>query len=265
MRRFSGACAVALLVASASTGCAGEQEALIVLHAVAAESNDQGGCTFDAGNGVELVRGLLDVQGGTSYLLAPVLFNQLPSQGQNATNSGIDDSEVQLLSVDVSLSLPSDIADQLSGDVSLSHSPPLATNSISPGEQFSAVIEVVPADLTQELAGILTPDDDVTIVADIVYHAARTGNTRGSVGMIDSRNYSFPIQLCVGCLATSCAGCPTGSCEVDFDPFARLCGNVQDGGTPPEAVCEAIMGSSTGGVGGDESSSGGSPMGTTGG
>lgn len=69
--------------------------------------------------------------------------------------------------------------------------------------------EVLSARLSAE-NGVLQAVE--TILVSIVVRARRTGNTSGSVGEIEARQFDFPVDICHGCL-TSCA-----SCSLDVDP-----------------------------------------------
>ena len=236
--------AVALLAASllAAGGCADEEEALIVLHSPAF---DQGLCTADANSSEFLQQGNLDVLYGTPYTLPVILLNNLRSRPATQTSTGVDNSELQLTGVDVSLSMPQSpevmrrVADE---DPALVHfSALLPTVSMVGGEEVGVLVEAVPQGTSQALRDameeLLPEGSRPTLSADLTFHATRTGNSTGSLGIIDARVYSFPIRLCIGCLTATCETCTDGQCPTDAE-FAGVCGNAQDGVLVPVG-CEA--------------------------
>jgi hypothetical protein len=255
VKRIATACAVAGLLGLA--GCADEQEALIVLGA-ALWSQEEDGCSADASSDEFLSHGQLDlycaIEGrrcfgvSTSYQLAAVLQSQLTA-GSN--NQGVDTSEVQLRSVEVSYDINElgDLTDPRLGTFSA----PLATDSIPGGATRIAGVEVVNETQAQALyesiVGLNGSFAEVTLLATLVFHASRTGNATNGVGDIEVRSYSFPIKLCDGCLRT-CTTCEAeeggvaGVCpEANPDELGwtgGLCGNSQDAPLTP-TICPPLQ------------------------
>src|SRR5690606_739022 len=121
---------------------------------------------------------------------------------------------------------------------------PLQTQSLPGGGELGMNIRIV----SQATAVALLPEVEsfpagttLTLLADIVIRARRSGNVRGNIGIIESRSFQFPIDLCVGCLY-SCANCVTTPCpDPTTDALAGfLCGNAQDTTIFPTA-CEEDM------------------------
>lgn len=248
------------------SGCADEQEALIVLHSIA-PTVEQGSsvCMYDLDSDVFRFAGRMDVRAGDSYELAPVLMNNLPARTASSNNSGVDDSELQLTSsVDITLHLPSDVvADMGPGPdgerLPLSYSVPIATDSLGPGDLYAPLVEIVPQEYSQALAAAIAPGDEVQLSVDIQSHATRTGNSRGNVGVIDARLYSFPIELCNGCMVGYCECTSTNECVTSTELFYTVCGSVQDYYGDPFCVSGV---SALGTTGADEST-GTAPEGTS--
>lgn len=248
MKRLAGASATALFVAFAA-GCAGEQEPLIILNSVAPTVDQMAdSCIFDAQGDVFISRGLLDVAAGTPYVLGPVLLNNLQARGAANTNSQVEDSELQLTGeVDVKLVLPSEIEDAMGpgsdGEpLPLSYTLATASDSLGPGESAAIPIPVIPAEYATALAAAVPPGDLVESRVELIYHATRTGNSRGNIGEIDSRVYTFPIGLCSGCMIVNC-DCSSGSCEPGTESFATQCGRAQDqAGSLDPSDCSAGVG-----------------------
>ncbi len=240
MTRFNAFVAASLaLLASA---CAENQESLIVINAPAWGD----GCTVGAGGGdVGLPFGVLDVAFDTRYLMPALLLNNTSVRGPN--NAGIETNEVQLLDADVDLSstnAPEFIDALRASDENLvSFNVPLATVSILPGETQGVLVEVISGSAAVALRDEMNSrgfDEDtrITLEATIVFHASRSGNTRGEVGGIEAREFRFPIQVCLGCLI-DCSGCDEGECPPDYTSVAGgICGNAQDLPVFP-AACEA--------------------------
>jgi hypothetical protein len=231
----------AALLASAVSGCAGEQEALIVLGSPAFE---EGECTANAGTSEFLQRGLIDVGADTRYTLPVVLLNSLRSR--TTTNTGVDNGELQLRDVDVTLSMPQapEVIAQVEDEnpAFVEFSSPLPTISLPPGTETGVLVDVVTrmasASLRQAILDNLDATAEPILVANIVFHATRTGNSAGNVGVIDARAYSFPIDVCIDCLVT-CLTCPNAQCPVDYTVQDGLCGNRQDTSLVPYG-CEPL-------------------------
>lgn len=230
-----------------AASCADQQEALIISGAVPLSTDDTGACVpGEAGTGTGLVQGVLDVSFGTSYLLGVVLVNQLTAE--EGANAGVDTSEMQIQDADISLSIPQapEIIEAIAAtDESLvSFTLPLATDSLPAASSKTITMEVVPAETSEALAAEmmaqLEPGQTVTLMVDIVVEAERSGNTAGNIGVVESRDYRFPISLCAGCLI-DCSTCPMGQCPVEATNYAGgACGNAQDFSLVPSG-CEQMQ------------------------
>jgi hypothetical protein len=220
----------AALLATGVPGCAGEQEALIVLYSPAFQ---MGECNATADSTEFLQRGLLDVGADTRYSLPVVLLNSLRSR--TTTNTGVNNGELQLRDVDVSLSMPQapEVIRQVEAEnpAFVEFSSPLPTISLPPNMETGVLVDVVTQMASGSLRQAILDNLDATarpvLVAEIVFHATRTGNSAGSIGVIDARAYSFPIDICIDCLLT-CETCPNAQCPVDPVAQDGLCGNRQD-------------------------------------
>ena len=230
------------LAALALSGCAREQESLIVLHSPAWD----GGCTVDGNNDVALTQGVLDVSFGTPYMMPAALFNQNVNQQPTVTNNRVDNGELQLSGADVQLRMPQapEVIDDLEAqnEAFVEFTVDVPTLSLASGERQGVLVEVVSqaaaVALADSVEARLGANARPTLVVDTTFRALRSGNRRGKVGEIESRVYSFPIELCVGCLFT-CATCePDGTCPQNAAPgfTGGVCGNAQDFLVAP-AVC----------------------------
>ncbi|MCX4240284.1 hypothetical protein [Paraliomyxa miuraensis] len=255
MKRLVRGLAVAGLFAGCGgDGCRIEQESLIVLNSLAIAADDDE-CMIDAGSDEILVRGLADASSGYGYTLLPVLRNNLVAQGSGGSNSGVEPSELQLEpDIDITAHFPEEILDRLPADLELSYSLPIATDSLGPGGLYVPQVQLMSAELVEALPAAVPTEGFHDVTFDIVFHATRTGNASGNVGVIDSRLYSFPVRLCNGCLVRSCVCNANDQCEPGSEIYAGNCLGVQD--VPPQPfICGAPPASSSSDGGGDSSGS----------
>lgn len=203
-----------------------------------------GECVANPDSPGSLQRGVVDVAYETAYTLPVSLHNNLGSRPGTTTNTGVENGELQLRDVDVSLSMPQapDVIRQVAAvnPANVDFSAVLAADSLSPGTTNGVLVDVLPqgaaAAFRSAIGDILGTDARPTLVATLVFHATRTGNSVGELGVIDAREYTFPIEVCVGCLAANCSGCPDSQCPPNV-PFGGVCGNAQDGPVWP-LVCD---------------------------
>lgn len=239
--RFSSALALGACLSlgvATSGGCAREQETILIERAIAME----GQCLADPTVVTSLSRGTLDVVYGLGYELALHVTNQAEAVDAGARNSGRDDYEVQIEDAVVELSAPQapELIDALrAADPALvEFSVELAGSSLGGGGELGVIVPVVSQAATvalRDTAASMGLGSNLTIMADVVVRARRSGNVRGRLGLLESRAFQFPIDLCADCLFT-CANCEEGQCpapgeETELTGF--LCGNAQDSAIEP--------------------------------
>ncbi len=272
--------AVALASLALGGSCADQEESIIIAGAPAW----QGSCSVSVPASVFLAQGLLDVRFETGYMLPLEIQNQLIGQMGDSVNSGIDNSELQLVGVDVTLTSQQrpQLLDALPEDF-VDFSPPIPTNSLSGGGSLGFLVNVIPDATTTEIArdrveratqagvdaqedlrlevenpteaelesarlsaevGVLSQRE--TIVATVVVRARRTGNAVGTVGEIEAREFKFPIEVCHGCTIT----CATCEYEVDSDADGEaddtISGVCPPGSVPPEPTERVFINNFTG-------------------
>lgn len=221
------------------SGCAREQEALVVARVPAFTD---GSCSADSNSDATMPEGNLDVAFGTPYTLPVILRNNLLSRPGNTSNTGVDNGELQLRDVDITLSMPQ--APEVLSEVAarngayVEFNAPLAANALDPGVEAGILVDVISDGaslaLSEAIAAQLDPDARPLVLVELVFHATRTGNSRGRVGIIDSRAYSFPIKVCNRCLL-DCTTCGAGTCAEDTDFVGGFCNNAQDALLNPTA------------------------------
>lgn len=199
------------------------------------DADNPGICTFEVNGDTSQARGSLDVGAGTPYQLVPVLQNNLVARGAANTNSSVEDSELQLTGeVDVRLNLPDSVREAMGpgfdGEaLPLSYTLPIASNSMAPGELLAVPMPAIPAEYAIALQPAIGSGQLIESSVDIVFKATRTGNSVGKVGVIESREFRFPITLCDGCAVLSCTNCQAdGTCEPGTEIYADVCGSAQD-------------------------------------
>lgn len=218
-------------------GCAREQESLLVVRAPSWP--DDGQCVIDAEEDSTMISGVLDVAYGTQYLLPLEVANQAVARDPEATSSQTDDAELQIQDALVELEIPQapDVIEALRArDPALvEFSVPLQTISVPGGGSAGVGVPVVSQATSVALRDELGTPGGVrlTMVANVVVRARRSGNIVGKVGLVPSRSFSFPIDLCNDCLFT-CGSCQDGVCPEGFVRgqsalVGFVCGNAQDG------------------------------------
>jgi hypothetical protein len=222
-------------------GCADGDPSLIV---VGSPAFQQGECFADPNSSTFLQLGVLDVDYGTAYTLPIIVRNNLLARSSK-TSSGVDDSELQLSNVEVSLSMDQApevlrrVRDEDAAFVSFSATVP--SMSLKGGEETGVIVDVISDGASRALRSamvdLLPEDARPNIEAELIFHATRPGGG-GSIGDIESREYTFPIELCIGCLPVTCETCPDEQCPPDAR-FAGICGNAQDDILSP-AQCDPL-------------------------
>jgi hypothetical protein len=231
--------AVALGAALFAGGCADAQETLIITNALSLGTD----CVADPGAAI-LTTGTLDTSFGTGMVVGLALVNRQPPGATD--NSGLDSSEIHTRDVQVSLSMPQapQVIDNLRAQngAFVEFTLPIQSYSLQGEQTVGIIVEVLtpPATIALDdaLNGAFEPGSQVYLVADIVVTAERTGNTAGNVGVIESREFTFPVRVCSGCLI-DCSTCPGGACPADDLTYAGgVCGNAQDSPLVPSTCAD---------------------------
>ncbi|MEE9382745.1 MAG: hypothetical protein V3V08_04955 [Nannocystaceae bacterium] len=227
--------------------CAPDEEALII-RTVPQWANEQ--CSVSGEATVGMVRGQLDLSFDSAYMQPYVLQNNLTrGGGPTSGNNGTDDSEIQLSAVSVRLDLPQDpsIIEAVSAiDPALvQFRVGISTASLGGGDKMGQLVDVIPRATAEALRDAILAryDSDValTVYSKTIFHAERGSNSSlndnnedrpdwANVFEVDSREYSYPIELCFGCLRH----CPTNPENTERKVAIGRCGNAQDGPATPE-------------------------------
>lgn len=242
--RTSVALTSAALAAACSlfSGCGGDQEAILITHAVPVSEE----CVADPTSMVRSAGDVVDVSfTNTGFVAALVVVNNLTQTGATGTNSGIEASEMKVTDAIVDLSMPSNpaIIDavRLQDASFVNFSLPLASNSFV-GQESIAVFVSVPPSTLQAIAGQMQNAgvDRAQMIMSTSIRAQRASNSSKS-GIIESRTFEYPVEVCLGCLracepqADDPTACTADVCTNEPDYVAGgSCGNAQTKAVLPE-------------------------------
>ena len=227
----------ALLVSS--TACVQDQEFLIVDRAVWFDATT---CSL-TGTEAAVSNLTADVKfSGTRIGVGLVVTNYTSTNPQS--NTGLDDSEIVLDGAEVVLSFSG-------GGISANaFAAPIGQLSLFGGDTQSVVVEV-PTSVVDSLRSTMEslPAGSVeTLDMEITLTGRKSGASGpGGLGKVEARTFSYPLQICYGCMevclpATDCGGvegdppvCPTetvwggGTCGYAQGPVYNPACTVTDG------------------------------------
>ncbi len=223
-----------MLLGMAVGGCV-ENESLVVLGSPLFEAAE--GCQVNAQSDTYAAFGTLDLAFGTPYYMPATVRSQLITS--EATNSGIQDGEVQLRGADIELAMPQApeiLAAVAARDPAFTRfSWPLPNLSVPPGSRVGVIVPVISGPtavaLSEEIAAQLDNSTAfLTLEANVRFTAFRSGDNNGKAGIIEARGYRFPIQVCNTCmLRCACLGvgmaCPSPE---DALYVGGVCGSAQE-------------------------------------
>jgi len=217
-RRQSRMGLVAGLVAlAAASACVQEQDYLNVERAVWFADRDD--CTLTADGEIPLAM-TVDVSFQTRIAMGFVVANhQTPNAG---SNSGIDDSQIEVETVEVRLTYSGGAIPNAEFEM------PVPNNSIFGGDELAFLVQA-PTEVTEAIRASLTPGQFETLEMEVVFVGRKYGASGGkALGEVKTRAYTYPFDICMGCLADctclgECSGClcPT---QIAFD---GTCGFAQ--------------------------------------
>lgn len=203
---------VGLLALATTGGCVQEQDYLIVERAVWFNSPDA--CTLDASADPPVTM-VADVLGDRIGLGFVVTNNQTPNAG---SNSGIDDSQIEVESAEVRLSFSG------GGIVGDSYEVTVPNNALSGGDS-SAFLVQVPTETVESMRAQMTVGQYELLEMSVVFVGRKYGQSGGSkLGEVTTREYTYPIEICMGCVECAACGFPQPTIEGG-------CPEVEDPGT----------------------------------
>lgn len=232
---------VGLTALTVGSACVQDQELLIVDHAVwPLDANPGEACAFDP-NGDEPAKMTVDVSYETEIGMAFAVFNRtLPNAG---SNTGIDDSEIVIETADVVLSFSG------GGLSTSSYEYQVPTNSIG-GNETRAFLVTIPAEIVRSMRPAVpvgTAETEI-LEMEVTFRGRKAGQVgAGKLGEVKARPYTFPFEICNGCLRgcladSECSATAVGLfCADDqLDWIGGTCGYAQ-GQAIYSSVCSAIL------------------------
>ena len=188
-----------------STACVQDQETLLIERAVWFDDS----CSLSASSSDSLAQLTADVSfEGTQLAFGVVVTNN--AYTNPGSNTGLDDSEIFMESIDISLSFSG------GGLATSGFNVPLPTDSIRGGGSQSFLIQI-PADIVDSVRASMSgsPNTVEILEVEVVFNARKTSSVteNGKLGQIQSRAYVFPMNICFGCLASckTTTECPDGT------------------------------------------------------
>lgn len=199
---------IALILASAlgSAGCVDDDKMFYIRQNLTPSA----GCELAATGSVGLAAGTLDVSGGKSYEMYPVVVNDMvatePQDGEPERN------RLHMRGFEVSLDVPIPIPDELANFFRP------ATSTIDPGGTWILKgLSAIPYTTAQALNIPAGQYLDVTVNLRAV--AKRSGDD------MESATFPFVVAVCNGCLVDFRAQCPA---DDDATIKRNACGRPQD-------------------------------------
>ncbi len=203
--------AVLAAAAGALSGCADDNPGLVVTGNVQADEM----CLFAPGGGAFVARGVYDVAFPHGYYVAPLFNSWLVARAPlRPATPAVEPNAIQIEGAVVELTAQDGSALPIttsSFTVAASAFVPPALG-VAPGVGTS-LVEAIPASVATELAGALG-GGTTTIVARLTFFGRTTG---GSV--IDANPWSWPVEVCTGCLAAPCGTMFESQCFVGQDAY----------------------------------------------
>lgn len=215
---------VGLVALATGSACVEEQDYLVVERAV--WFSDREDCTLSSDSLIPLAM-TVDVAFQTRIAMGFVIANnQSPNAG---SNSGIDDSDIEVESVEVNLTYSGGAIEGGSFEM------PVPNNTIAGGEDLAFLVQA-PTEVTDSLRASLTPGQYETLEMEVVFKGRKYGASGGKkLGEVTTRAYTYPFDICLGCL-TDCLYCETGVCPTPVE-WSGTCGFAQ-GLSVYDPVCD---------------------------
>lgn len=233
-RMFRVGLLAGLALLTAGSACVQSQDLLVVDRAVWFNGRDN--CGLGGSEDTPLAMAV-DVKFDTRIGMAFLVTN---NQSVNPnSNTGIDDSEVQIETADVNLSFSGGAVSGGSFEVQL------PTNQIPGGSSETFLIQI-PSSVSESLRATmqgLPASSYETLEMEVVFKGRKYGQVGGSkLGVVETPPYIYPFEVCYGCLeycgdGTACeSGAPTCPTETEWDGscgFAQGVSIVHPTCTPP--------------------------------
>lgn len=192
MARHARIVAPLVLLSVFASGCADDQELLIVRNAIGFDEE----CQLD--QSISLTNDTIDVSVEAPFGIGLLVSNVQTQNGSSNTNIE-DDGELRLKYAEVTLSLEG------SGGIGSTFEVTIPNDSIPSGED-RGIFVTVPSSAIDSIRGSVPAGDLPIMEMSIVLVSDRTSQVaNGHLGEVRSREFIFPFTVCNGCLGAS--GC----------------------------------------------------------
>jgi hypothetical protein len=225
MRRTTLVTAFLSSLVALAGACTDGGESLIILQNQAPGT----GCQISASAGSDFIsRGEIEVASPVGYLFTP-LVRSLVNETQSSQRL------VVVQGADVDITLP----DGVTVDPALLSFSQRFSGTITAGGDTSFAFEIVPRPLLEALAGTVSPDRTVQLIARVSVFGTLDG------GDVKSVPFDYPVDVCEGCLVVNNGSCSALSGEFvprtgnDCNPFQDQVVDCCDDGTG--LICPAVV------------------------
>lgn len=230
LARF-GVSSFSLLAVLTLGSCVEDQDLLIVERAV--WFPDPENCVLDSGSSDTVYPMLVDASFAGEAAIGLIVTNAMTEQSPGS-NSGIDDTEIVVETAEVTLSFSG------GGIPGGSFEQALPSNSISGGSSDVFIVRI-PTSVMESVRTTMQGSNSIheTLEMEVVFKGHRSQYGDRKLGAIEARPYTYPFDICLGCLATciECGDDGTIVCPTT-ELYASTCGFPQFG--PVTGVCSPV-------------------------
>ena len=198
---------VTLCIGAWSVSCVQDEEPAIVVGVPIFEEASGGVegalCAARAGGSVFQAGMTVDLSFDTGLTIPLELSSQVQDRNPDSTNSGINDGELQVRDLDVSIDIPQapEIVEEMRRlDPSyVDFNLPLPSDSLGGGTDSQVFFAQIPQITLQRMRDAMSNagyDDGTLVVVEYTFHFRlyRAANKVGGNGIVRSRGYTFPVH-----------------------------------------------------------------------
>jgi hypothetical protein len=213
MQRIRLSCAV-VLAAAAMSGCTDAGGSLIIVqNQIPGE-----GCIIPPAPAEFRGRGIIDVQATAGYLFTPVVKSLLVANPQSARVVAIQGADVD---VTFASSLFSDDEEAALRDDRLTRFSQAVSGSVDPNGTASFGFLVLSTGLLDRIGDKLADGELTQVTVEVVMFGEMDGSD------VESNPFSYPIDVCDGCMKIDNGDCANLSSEFEPQPGGE-CNLLQD-------------------------------------
>lgn len=225
------------LVSLLSTACEDQETGLVIIGMVPLKADD--GCEFRLENNEFLGRGTIDLALRRNYVIAPLVENRLQDirniNGYTSGDGRLDPGDITLTSATIEYTALDQITASLPGALTV----PISHTVSNDGGSLIASLEVLTPAMTdalrqsEEFLVLNSFNEFVPVTERVVTIIARLRLKGATLDgkEVESNEFLFPIDLCLGCLVNVPAQLAATNCE-----------SIPMGFTPEQIACPGAIG-----------------------